>query len=145
MIYWGFDWLWGLPFVIGTIVFHTCIFVMVQRLLSKLLGKDVDSLSAACRIMTIATVALVAVTLHAFEAATWAGLYVYLNALPDFRTAMLYSLSAVTAYGHAEVFLENRWKLLGAVEALNGVILLGLTTAFVFAAIEAARHDRALR
>ncbi len=48
---------------------------------------------------------------------------------------MLYSLGAITSYGHAPVFLEGRWRLLGAIEAVNGMILFGLTTAFLFAAI----------
>ena len=49
---------------------------------------------------------------------------------------MLYSVSAMTSYGHANVYLEDRWQLLGAIEAVNGVILFGLTTAFLFAAIQ---------
>ena len=48
---------------------------------------------------------------------------------------MLYSLSAMTSYGHADVYLEDRWQLLGAIEAVNGLILFGLTTAFLYAAI----------
>ena len=48
---------------------------------------------------------------------------------------MLYSLNAITSYGHASVSLENQWELLGALEALNGWLLFGLTTAFLFAMI----------
>jgi hypothetical protein len=51
---------------------------------------------------------------------------------------MLYSLSAITSYGHEHVFLEKEWRLLGAIEAVNGLILFGLTTAFFFAAIQNA-------
>ncbi len=39
--------------------------------------------------------------LHALEAGVWAFVYVALDALPDWRSAMLYSLSAMTSYGHA--------------------------------------------
>ena len=55
---------------------------------------------------------------------------------------MLYSLSAITSYGHSNIFLEERWRLLGAIEAMNGLILFGLTTAFLFAAIEEVRSVR---
>jgi hypothetical protein len=41
----------------------------------------------------------------------------------------------MTSYRHAGVYLEDRWQLLGVIEAVNGVILFGLTTAFLFAAI----------
>jgi hypothetical protein len=49
---------------------------------------------------------------------------------------MLYSLSALTTYGHANIFLEDKWQMMGALEALNGMLLFGLTTAFLFAMIQ---------
>jgi hypothetical protein len=53
---------------------------------------------------------------------------------------MLYSLSALTTYGqtygHASALLPDHWKLLGALEALNGMLLFGLTTAFLFALVQ---------
>jgi hypothetical protein len=43
---------------------------------------------------------------------------------------MLYSLGAITSYGHANVFLEPHWQMMGALEALNGMLPFGLTTTF---------------
>jgi hypothetical protein len=65
-------------------------------------------------IVAIALTALGAATLHGVEATAWAVLYIWLGAMSDLPAAMLYSLSAITSYGHAEIFLEDRWKLLGA-------------------------------
>lgn len=61
--------------------------------------------------------------------------YVVLGASADPRTAMLYSLSAMTSYGHANIFLEPHWQLMGALEVLNGMMLFGLTTAFLFSVL----------
>jgi hypothetical protein len=49
---------------------------------------------------------------------------------------MLYSLSAMTTYGHANLFLAPHWQMMGALEALNGMMLFGLTTAFLFSVIQ---------
>jgi hypothetical protein len=46
--------------------------------------------------------ALLANVLHGTEAASWAIAYRLLGALPDTKSAMLYSLSAITSYGHAK-------------------------------------------
>jgi hypothetical protein len=73
---------------------------------------------------------LLATILHGTEVALWAGAYRFLGALPDNRSAMLYSLGAMTSYGHANLFLKAQWQLMGALEALNGMLLFGLTTAF---------------
>ena len=56
--------------------------------------------------------------------------------------AMLYSLSAMTSYGHANLLLAQHWQLMGAIEALNGMMLFGLSTAFLFAMLrEHCRGD----
>jgi len=47
-----------------------------------------------------------------------------------------HSLNAMTSYGHTNLELVDRWHLMGALEALNGWLLFGLTTAFLFAVIE---------
>jgi hypothetical protein len=66
----------------------------------------------------------------------WAVAYRFLGALPDNRYAMLYSLNAMTTYGHANLDLKDHWQLMGSLEALNGMLLFGLTTAFLFAMIQ---------
>jgi hypothetical protein len=86
--------------------------------------------------MVIGGAALLASVLHGIEAGTWAAAYRFLGALPDNRSAMLYSLSAITTYGHANLYLKDHWQLMGALEALNGMLLFGLTTAFLFAMIQ---------
>lgn len=49
---------------------------------------------------------------------------------------MLYSLNAMTSYGHTDVYLEPRWRLMGSLQALNGNMLFGLTVGFLFAVIQ---------
>ena len=77
-----------------------------------------------------------ATVLHAGEASIWAFAYNFLGALPNYRIALLYSLNAITSYGHTNVNLDDRWHLMGALEALNGWLLFGLSTAFLFSVIE---------
>jgi hypothetical protein len=84
----------------------------------------------------VAFAALATAVYLAIEAAAWAVLYLWLGALAAWAPAMLYSLEAITSLGHAQVYLDDRWQLLGAIEAVNGLILFGLTTAFLFAAIQ---------
>jgi hypothetical protein len=49
---------------------------------------------------------------------------------------MLFSLDAVTSYGHTNLNLEPHWHLMGSLEALNGWLLFGLTTAFLFGMLD---------
>jgi hypothetical protein len=52
--------------------------------------------------------------LHGIEGFIWAAAYRFLGALPDTRSATLYSLNAITSYGHANLFLAPRWEMMGA-------------------------------
>jgi hypothetical protein len=87
-------------------------------------------------VLAMGVTVLLITVLHAVEAAAWGVVYLWLGALPDAKTAMLYSLGAMTTYGHANLYLEPHWQMMGVVEALNGVVLFGLTTAVLFSIIE---------
>jgi hypothetical protein len=86
--------------------------------------------------MVLAAATLMVTVLIAIEGTVWALAYRVLGALPDNRSAMLYSLGAITAYGHATIFLDPHWQMMGVLEALNGMILFGLTTAFLLTMIQ---------
>jgi hypothetical protein len=80
--------------------------------------------------------ALSATMLHAVEVLSWAVAYRLLGGLPDNKSATLYSLNAMTSYGHANLYLAPHWQMMGALEALDGWILFGLTTAFLFTVVQ---------
>ncbi len=48
-------------------------------------------------------------------------------------------------YGHADAFRAPHWQLMGALEALNGMMLFGLTTAFLFSLLSNHWPARAAR
>ena len=53
-------------------------------------------------VATIGAMGLLATALHGIEGVIWAAAYRLLGALPDYHEAVLYSLSAITTYGHAK-------------------------------------------
>jgi hypothetical protein len=134
------DWAWGLPLIVFTVVIHVCGLLLISekidRVQNAIAGYYSDN---ALFVMVIAVTALLATSLHWFEGMIWATAFVLLGALDDTSSAVLYSLSAMTSYGHANVILARRWQLLGALEALNGMLLFGLTTAALFGIIQRAR------
>jgi hypothetical protein len=139
VINWGMDWVWGLPLIILTVVIHAYGLALINKRINLTLTGTprLHSLSFGS-ITLMGVTALWATILHAFEGALWAGAYRLLGALHDNKSAVLYSLGALTTYGHAPINLEPRWELLGVLEALNGLILFGLTTAFLFNVMEKA-------
>jgi hypothetical protein len=90
-------------------------------------------------VIVTGTATFLVTCLHAIEAMIWAIAYTVLGAIPTYRIAMLYSLNAMTSYGHTNIALDDHWHLMGALEALRGWLLLGLTTAFLFGVIDKIR------
>ena len=134
---WQASWAWSLPLIALNVILHVFGLVFINEKVVPVLCGAMDRRRFAPMFAVIMGVtALLATVLHALEAATWAVAYRLLGASPDNKSAMLYSLSAITSYGHAEVFLERQWQLMGSLEALNGMLLFGLTTAFWFAMIQ---------
>ena len=134
---WTGDWAWSLPLIVLTVVIHVCGLAVIGESVVKALGESVDRRRFMIKFaIVMAVTSLLATILHGIEGAIWAVAYRFLGALPDARTAMLYSISAMTSYGHAALYLKDKWQMMGALEALNGMLLFGLTTAFLFAMIQ---------
>jgi hypothetical protein len=137
---WAADWIWGVVLILVTVTFHVVGLMLINRRVVVVLS---DALRTGrhlvLSIVIMAVTAILAAILHGIEGSIWALAYRALGALPDIRSAMLYSISSMTAYGHAAVYLEARWQMMGALEALNGIILFGLTTAFLFATMHKLR------
>lgn len=130
---WSADWAWGLPLIALTVIIHVlCLGLMNQRADTVLRYMTDRCHSAVVSVVVMGATTLLATGLHGLEAGIWAAAYRFLGAMPDAKTAMLYSLNAITSYGHESLVLERHWQLMGAIEALNGWLLFGLTTAFLF-------------
>lgn len=63
--------------------------------------------------------------LHAAEIWLYAGFYLGVGALAGFEPALYFSTSSYTTVGYGDVVLGEKWRLLGAIEGANGLILLG--------------------
>jgi hypothetical protein len=134
---WIGDWAWSLPLIVLTVVIHVCGLALIGGKFVSILGEPVDARGFISKFaLVIGGTALLATLLHGIETGVWAAAYRLLGALPDNRSAMLYSPSAMTTYGHENLHLKGHWELMGALEALNGMLLFGLTTAFLFAMIQ---------
>jgi hypothetical protein len=133
VITWGANWAWAIPLTVLTVTVHVVGLGMMNMRLERVVRRLWTRSSFSVLFVTVISgTALFATVLLAFEASLWAALYRGLNAMPTNRTAMLFSLNAITALGHTELDLPDEWRLLSALEALNGLLLFGLTTAFLY-------------
>jgi voltage-gated potassium channel len=76
--------------------------------------------------------------LHAVEIWLYAGLYMHLTTW-RLEEALYFSTTTYTTVGYGDVTLPRAWRVLGSIEAANGVILLGWSTAFFVSVVNRLR------
>lgn len=82
--------------------------------------------------------------IHTLEIWLYAIAFRVLGAAGDFETALYFSTVTFASLGYGDVVLTRDWRLFGAIEAANGVILFAWSTAFllsVMARVRALEHD----
>ncbi len=87
----------------------------------------------------IKTVLMVFV-LHIIEILVWAGAYqalLPLDELGSFEQAVYFSFVTFTTLGYGDITLSEGWRVLSGIEALNGILLVGWTTAMIFSVVQA--------
>ncbi|TAJ71434.1 MAG: two pore domain potassium channel family protein [Phenylobacterium sp.] len=104
-------------------------------------AKQLDWLSARGVGFTVGLV-LGLFLLHGLEIWLYAVLYHLLGAVGDVRSAVYFSTTTYAAIGYGDEVMAPRWRLLGGIEGINGVILLGWSTAFFVTIMSGLRLRR---
>jgi len=75
------------------------------------------------------------ILLHVSEVMSWAVAYALMDAMPDLTSGLYFSAVTYTTTGYGDLVLPARWRLVGAVEALTGILMCGWSTGFFFAVV----------
>jgi hypothetical protein len=89
--------------------------------------------------MDVAIVALtisLALASHLVEIALWAVLFMICGEFRAFGAAYYHSAVNYTTLGYGDVIMSPSWRLLGPLEAANGMLMFGVSTAMIFAVIQ---------
>ncbi|WP_232453106.1 two pore domain potassium channel family protein [Burkholderia ubonensis] len=136
------SWTIGVLLGMATILVHAAAMVslaVAARRVRHALDVRRDDIHAHLRKVT-AIIALICIALglqHALEAAAWAATFVWLDAIGSFGNALFYSIDTMATRGASGLALIGNWRMLGAIESSCGVLLFGMSTAFIFAVIQA--------
>lgn len=119
-----------------TTVVHAVGIIVMIELLSGMVVPGGNRLSLHRMVGVLLYTVLSVFLLHTIEIWLWAVLYIWLGVFEVMEPALYFSTVTFTTLGYGDITLLPRWRLLSSLEAANGVILLGVSTAFVFAVIQ---------
>jgi len=73
---------------------------------------------------------------HLIEIGLWAALFVICGEFKSFELAYYHSAVNYTTLGYGDLIMTPSWKLLGPLEAADGALMFGVSTAMIFAVAE---------
>jgi hypothetical protein len=92
----------------------------------------------------IAAVAVLLVA-HVAEVMIWSVTYLIVNAAPPEEDTLYFAFVNYTTLGYGDIVPVERWRLLGPMTAMNGILLFGWSTAVIFEVLDRATHMRERR
>ena len=128
---------WGLSLIALTMALHAVAVVMMGIVAVKIRfrlearGFDLWNL-IPIMICIVAVIGLLLAVALVIECGIWAAGYLWLGALDSPLDALLFSIDSMSTRGASGLTLERHWQLMGALESVNGMLLFGISTAWLF-------------
>ena len=127
-----------MPFMVATALFacgllsYGMAIHLVVRMLVTLILSGYRELRFWKSIATMAIFTLITAVVHLTQIALWAVAFLLCGQISTWETALYFSAQDHTALGYGGIHLSGRWRF-WPLEALNGLLFLGLSTAVLFA------------
>src|SRR5271165_4353161 len=86
-----------------------------------------------CAVLVMRTTVAV-IILHGIVILLWASCYRWL-CLPSWESAFYFSASSYATVGYGDVVLPSKWRLLGPLESMVGMLMSGVSIGLLFAAV----------
>ena len=121
--------------LITTVVHGGCTFGVLAAL-RRVRAAQWGLRSRWSEVLLVSVVVLLLFLAALLEAAIWAATYFAVGATSGFEEALYFSTVTYTTLGYGDVVLQESWRILGAFEAANGIIMFGWTTALIVALLQ---------
>jgi hypothetical protein len=105
----------------------------IVHVVVRLIRKGYAGLGFWKNVAVMIIVSLITALMHLIEIALWGLALRMCGAISTFEDAFYCSAQNHTALGYGDLTLPEQWRLLGPLEAINGLLLIGLSTALMFA------------
>jgi hypothetical protein len=123
----------GAGVMIVSLVSYNVATALLVQLVVRLIRSGYHGLAIWKNVVVMTVVTLLTAVVHLTQIALWTVVFLVCGEISTFEKAFYVSAENYTALGYGDVLLSERWRLLGPLEAINGLLLFGLSTAVLFA------------
>ena len=134
----------GLPVILICLVLQALFIAWCMRTYLRFRPYTRASNAVLPEILVLSAVMLLLMLGNCLQMALWAGLFMLLGEFDNFVTALYFSGVTFATLGYGDLVLSPQWRLLSALEAANGILMFGVSTAVMTAAInDVFKHNLA--
>ena len=127
----------GSTISLANISVHAMAMVVVIRAARNVASKCLSPRTLRLSTIMIATVAVL-MAAHMCEVAVWSLAYALVQATPEAADQLYFAFVNFTTLGYGDIVPTPRWRLLGPMTAMNGVLLFGWSVAVMFEVLSLA-------
>lgn len=117
----------GLPIIIVCLFFQSILLLLALRFYVKRKAM-MNNPGTGYSMLVLAAVMLLLVFGNLVQTGIWATLFLLLSEFNTFESAFYHSLVNFTTLGYGDLVMSTKWRLLGSLEAMNGIAMVGVST-----------------
>ena len=134
----------GLPVMLLCLVLQAVFVAKCLRYYVRFRHTQQDRESQLLDILMLSMVMLLMLLGNFVQMLIWAALFMLLGEFGEFATALYHSGVNFATLGYGDIVMAERWRLLGPLEAANGILMFGVSTSVMTAAVmDVIKHNMA--
>ncbi|WP_300322109.1 ion channel [Accumulibacter sp.] len=130
------DLMIGLPTMLLCLVLQVSVTFWVVKYYIRQSARRLSGGGLLAGVRPLLVVMVVMMVGNFLQMALWGALFVVLGEFESFHEAVYHSAVNFTTLGYGDVVMSGKWKLLGPLEAANGVLMFGITSAALMAVLQ---------
>jgi Ion channel len=130
------NFLVGVPVMLLCLVVQVAVVFWCVRYCARRSAQGPGNRLLLATVRPLAVAMLAMMTANVLQIALWGWLFVLLGEFEDLYPAIYHSAVNFTSLGYGDVVMNQEWKLLGPLEAANGVLMMAMTAASLTAVLQ---------
>ena len=126
----------GMPTMLLCLIVQVVVVFWCVRYCTRQTDGDASNAGWLRTIRPLTVSMLAMMTAKLLQIALWGVLFVGLGEFEELYPAIYHSAVNFTSLGYGDVVMKQEWKLLGPLEAANGVLMMSMTAAALTAILQ---------
>lgn len=124
---------WGAVLIALSVVVQAFILDCLIKIITRVEPRTHAVLGEMWQIPLMMIAVMGSFVAHVIQIWMWAGFYLWIGVVDGVESALYFSASAFTTVGFGDIYLpQEDWRMTSAIQAANGFLVFGWSTAFIF-------------